>query len=107
MSELMHYGIKGQKWGVRKYQNKDGSLTKEGKNRIKYRTRTVNANKTSKDVDDIINTMTKDEKRKLHLDDDGTYLNFEQGSAVAKRIIKKRMKIFLLLGSICSKTVLI
>lgn len=28
--ELKHHGIKGQKWGVRKYQNKDGSLTPEG-----------------------------------------------------------------------------
>lgn len=28
--DLMHYGIKGQKWGVRRYQNKDGSLTKQG-----------------------------------------------------------------------------
>ena len=33
MSELYHYGIKGQKWGVRRYQNKDGSLTTAGKNR--------------------------------------------------------------------------
>jgi hypothetical protein len=30
---LEHHGIKGQKWGVRRYQNKDGSLTKEGKKR--------------------------------------------------------------------------
>ena len=28
--ELYHHGIKGQKWGVRRYQNPDGSLTSEG-----------------------------------------------------------------------------
>jgi len=28
---LMHHGIKGQKWGVRRYQNPDGTLTEEGK----------------------------------------------------------------------------
>lgn len=28
---LKHHGIKGQKWGVRRYQNSDGSLTPEGK----------------------------------------------------------------------------
>lgn len=28
--ELYHHGIKGQKWGVRRYQNADGSLTAEG-----------------------------------------------------------------------------
>lgn len=27
---LMHYGIKGQKWGERRYQNEDGTLTPEG-----------------------------------------------------------------------------
>ena len=31
--ELYHYGIKGQKWGVRRYQNEDGSYTAAGKNR--------------------------------------------------------------------------
>ena len=31
--ELYHYGIKGQKWGVRRYQNDDGSLTPSGKKR--------------------------------------------------------------------------
>ncbi len=29
-SELYHHGIKGMKWGVRRYQNADGSLTPEG-----------------------------------------------------------------------------
>ncbi len=33
MNELYHHGIKGQKWGVRRFQNNDGSLTDVGKNR--------------------------------------------------------------------------
>lgn len=33
MEYLAHYGIKGQKWGVRRYQNPDGTRTAEGKKR--------------------------------------------------------------------------
>lgn len=32
---LFHHGIKGQKWGIRRYQNEDGSLTSEGLARLK------------------------------------------------------------------------
>lgn len=30
-TSLTHHGIKGQKWGIRHYQNRDGTLTQEGK----------------------------------------------------------------------------
>ena len=33
MSYIAHHGIKGQKWGVRRFQNEDGSLTALGKER--------------------------------------------------------------------------
>lgn len=35
MNELFHHGVKGMKWGVRRYQNTDGTLTPEGRKRYR------------------------------------------------------------------------
>lgn len=34
---LAHHGIKGQRWGVRRYQNEDGTLTNAGKKHYNYK----------------------------------------------------------------------
>lgn len=52
--ELQHHGIKGQKWGVRRFQNKDGSLTPEGEKRY-Y----VESDKKIVDNDDKTSTIPK------------------------------------------------
>ena len=51
MKELHHHGIKGMRWGVRRYQNKDGSLTSAGKMRVKRLQRAIDAN--DRDVADL------------------------------------------------------
>ncbi len=46
---LIHYGVKGQKWGVRRYQNEDGTYTELGK---QIRNKTNNYLKVSKSLSD-------------------------------------------------------
>ena len=47
MNELCHHGIKGMKWGIRRYQNADGSLTDRGKKHY-YKKDGVRLNKNGK-----------------------------------------------------------
>lgn len=52
-NDIWHYGIKGQKWGIRRYQNSDGTLTASGKRRQKKeeKRQAKEARKQAKQVD--------------------------------------------------------
>lgn len=41
--ELYHYGVKGMRWGVRRYQNSDGTLTSEGRKQARREVRSDNS----------------------------------------------------------------
>lgn len=54
--ELYHYGVKGQRWGIRRYQNKDGSLTAAGQKRYDRDIRENNAKKKDNRIKDLEET---------------------------------------------------
>lgn len=78
-ASLSHHGIKGMRWGVRRFQNKDGSLKNAGKKRynvdiedavtkanskLKYANRQVKNEK----IKSKLNDETKKSKRRLTLE---------------------------------------
>ena len=58
--ELIHYGVKGMKWGVLRYQNTDGTLTAAGRTRDRM-TRKSNRKRAEK----VLKGSTKKVKRRL------------------------------------------
>ena len=59
-TELYHHGIKGMKWGIRRYQNADGSLTPAGKKRYTDKDGNLNA-AGKKKFGDSVKTKTEGE----------------------------------------------
>lgn len=56
---IEHHGIKGQKWGVRRYQNPDGSLTEAGKKHISKKYKKAQA-KGDKQLASVYNNLYVD-----------------------------------------------
>ncbi len=60
--ELYHHGIKGQKWGIRRYQNEDRTLTAAGKER--YRKTISEYKKARKEASRYFPPITKKQREK-------------------------------------------
>ena len=89
-NEVYHYGVKGMKWGVRRYQNKDGTLTNTGKKRLIEEQRTKNTAKTQNDVENIISSLNKKERERMGLvNDNDKYKTPDEYKLVAKRCMEK------------------
>lgn len=90
MNELYHFGIKGMKWGVRRFQNKDGTRTTAGKNRRKEYSSDYIDSRTKKSIRSMSNEELKKRINRYQLENQ--YRNLEpsvynKGMTMAKKII--------------------
>lgn len=92
--ELYHYGVKGMKWGIRRYQNADGTLTSAGRKRARkeYQEDNKTAYELGKNATILGRSAARSMNRTIKLENrlnkrlekDG-----EQGSKGANRLGKK------------------
>lgn len=86
-TELNHHGILGQKWGIRRFQNADGSYTEEGKRRKRSDSYSDDYKKyrelKKKDPRTMSNNELKELNKRAQLEQDYRRLN---PSTIAKGI---------------------
>lgn len=84
--ELCHWGIKGMKWGVRRYQNKDGSLTAKGRKRY---SEPHDDHKKAHDNKPISQMSTKElQERNNRLQQEQNYKRLTQKTSLGKKAVK-------------------
>lgn len=96
--ELYHWGIKGMRWGIRRYQNKDGSLTPAGKKRLKAESDAIkkeeeilkNRKATQAKFDrlDAKRKSLEEQKKALNSDDDKSKKPDTEETKPAKKSVK-------------------
>lgn len=87
MDELQHHGIKGQKWGVRRFQNADGSLTTAGKQRASV----IKKHTDAKNRGTLTNAQLKQKIERLQLEKqlrELTNAEVNSGRVYAQKILK-------------------
>ena len=67
-NELYHWGKKGMKWGIRRYQNKDGTLTDAGKKRYARDAREKEYDKYDESTGQYYKQSKKNKRRDLSVD---------------------------------------
>ena len=84
---LAHYGVKGQKWGVRRYQNEDGTLTPVGEKRYEKKLATTSRKQRRQMSDEELLKMIQRLEKETRLKD-LEKKNIDAGEEYAKEILK-------------------